>query len=148
MGFIYLLLIELLLLFSAGLIFFGGIWGTIAAVFVISLINILHHSLAQFWHWEISIVIGGIIGVACLMLLRKKSDSNQGFSALAGGFIGLVFFGAFMTPVAAVILWILVVGLGLIQNFQTKPQIRIFFPLIFRIILGICGIIFGNYMTL
>jgi hypothetical protein len=147
LGFIQLVLLEGLLLFSAGMIFFGGIRGTIATTAVISGLNFLVHSPSQFWHWEIPLLIGGTLGVILLLILGKMASRSQMVGGLVGGLIGLVLFGAFMTPLAAIILWIMVVGLGLVPKKRSKDFFWEFAPTILRLILSIGGIIFGNFMT-
>jgi hypothetical protein len=147
LGFIQLVLLEALLLFSAGMIFFGGIRGTLATTAVISGLNFLVHSPRQFWHWEIPLLIGGIVGAILLLILGKMARRSQMVGGLVGGLIGLVLFGAFMTPMAAVILWVMVVGLGLIPKKHSKDYFWEFAPTILRLILSIGGIVFGNFMT-
>ncbi|MGC7873661.1 hypothetical protein ACPUYX_19380 [Desulfosporosinus sp. SYSU MS00001] len=148
MRFIQLVIFEVLFLFSAGLIFFGGIRGTVAAVAVLSIVNLAVHSLGQFWHWEIPLFFGGLFGVLSLLILGKITSRTKIVSGLVGGLIGLVVFGAFLTPVAAIFIWILVVGMGLVPKSDSRQFLWGFAPTIMRIILGIGGIIFGNFMTL
>ncbi|WP_407307931.1 hypothetical protein [Desulfosporosinus sp. SB140] len=147
MGFIQLVLLEGLLLFSAGMIFFGGAWGTIAAMVVISGLNILIHPLEQFWRWEMPLLLGGILGVLLLLFIGKMAKQSNVVSGLVGGLIGLVLFGAFLTPMAAIVLWILVVGMGIIPKSQNKHILWSLAPTILRIMIGLGSIIFGNFMT-
>ncbi|AFM42362.1 hypothetical protein Desaci_3474 [Desulfosporosinus acidiphilus SJ4] len=149
LGFLQLVAFEILLLVSGGVIFFGGIRGTIAAMAVLSILNWGFHSLGpQFWHWEIPLFIGGAFGILSQFVLGKIAGKTHIVSGLVGGLVGLIFFGAFMTPVAAIILWILVIGMGLIPKNSNRNLLWSFAPAIFRIILCIGGIIFGNIMTL
>lgn len=147
LGFIQLVLLEGLLLFSAGMIFFGGIWGTVGATVVITGVNLLFHPVEHFWNWEIPLILGGTLGVLLLLFLGKITNRGEVVSGLVGGLIGLVLFGAFLTPMAAIVLWILVVGLGIIPKNQNKHILLSFAPTILRLIIGLVGIIFGNFMT-
>lgn len=148
MEFIKLVLLEGVLLLSAGMIFFGGIWGTVAATVALSGINILAHDTVQFWHWETPILLVGLAGVLLLLFVGRMANKSQVVSGLVGGLISLVLFGAFITPIVALILWSLVVGMGIIPKSKKSQVLWSFAPMFLRIILGIGGIIYGNILTL
>ena len=148
MGFIQLVLLEGLLLLSAGMIFFGGTWGTIAATVTLSGINIFAHDSAQFWRWESPLLVMGLVGVLLLILIGRIANKSKVVSGLVGGLISLVLFGAFITPIAALILWALVVGTGIIPKNKKSQILWSFAPTILRLILGLGWIIYGNILTL
>ena len=148
MEFIFLVLLEGALLLSAGMIFFGGVQGTVAATVTLSGINFLVHDLEQFWAWEPRILLGGIVGSLLLLVVGKIANKSQVVSGLVGGLISLVLFGAFVTPIAAIILWALVVGTGIIPKDKTSQVLWSFAPTILRLILGLAWIICGNILTL
>lgn len=148
MGFIALVLLEGTLLLSAGIVFFKGIWGTAAAVLVLSVINFLAHDAGQFWRWEVPLLGGGLAGALLLLFVTRIANQNQVVNGLVGGLISLVLFGAFAMPVAAIAIWFLVVGTGLIPKNKKSQTLWSFAPTILRIILGICGIVYGNILTL
>ncbi|MDQ7095517.1 hypothetical protein REC12_18170 [Desulfosporosinus sp. PR] len=129
------------------MIFFGGIWGTVASTVVITGLNIFVHSFGEFWYWEIPLLFGGALGVLLLLFIAKLSKQSKAVSGIVGGLIGLVLFGAFLTPMAAIVLWILVVGMGLIPKSQNKHILLSLAPTILRLALGLGSIIFGNFMT-
>jgi len=146
--FIVLVLLEGALLLFAGMIFFGGVRGAVAATFSLSGINFLVHDIERFWSWEIPLLLGGIVGVLLLLIVGRIANKSQVVTGLAGGLISLVLFGAFITPIAAIILWGLVVGTGIIPK-DKKSQVRWgFAPTVLRLILGVGWIIYGNILTL
>lgn len=148
LDFVFLLLLEGALLLSAGMIFFGGVWGTIAATVALSGINFLVHDIEQFWRWETPLLIGGTLGIITLLVVGRVANKSQVVTGLVGGLISLVLFGAFITPIAAIILWALVVGTGIIPKDKKSQVLWSFAPTILRLILGIGWIIYGNILTL
>lgn len=148
MEFIFLVLIEGALLLSAGMILFGGIWGTVAATVMLSGINFLAHDVEQFWHWERSLLLGAIIGMLALLVVGRIANKSQVVNGLVGGLMSIVLFGAFVTPIAAIILCALVVGTGIIPRDNKSKVLWSFAPTILRLILGLGWIIYGNILTL
>ncbi|HZK84649.1 MAG TPA: hypothetical protein VFC58_08240 [Desulfosporosinus sp.] len=148
MEFVFLVLLEGALLLSAGMIFFGGIWGTLAATIGLSGINFLAHDLEQFWSWELPLLLGGLVSIILLQVVGRIANKSQVVTGLVGGLISLVLFGAFVTPVAAIILWALVVGTGIIPKDKLSQVLWSFTPTIMRLIIGLVGIIYGNIITL
>jgi len=148
LGFVFLVLLEGALLLSAGLIFMGGIRGIVAATVLLSGINYLVHDIEQFWRWETPLLLGGIIGIVLLLIVGRIANKTQVVSGLVGGLISLVLFGAFITPIVAIILWALVVGTGIIPRDKNSEVLWSFAPTILRLILGIGWIIYGNILTL
>jgi len=146
--FVFLVLLEGALLLSAGMIFFGGIWGTLAATIGLSGINFLAHDLEQFWSWELPLLLGGLVSIILLQVVGRIANKSQVVTGLVGGLISLVLFGAFVTPVAAIILWALVVGTGIIPKDKLSQVLWSFTPTIMRLIIGLVGIIYGNIITL
>lgn len=148
MGFIQLVLLEGVLLLSAGMIFFGGVWGTVAATVTLSGINFLAHDAAQFWYWEIPLLVGGIIGIIVLLIIGRTANKSKIVGGLVGGLSALVLFGAFATPIVAIFLWALVIGTGIIPKSKKSQVLWSFAPTILRILLGVGGIIYGNFLTI
>ena len=130
LGFIQLVLLEELLLISSGMIFFGGIWGTVAATVVLSGINYFSHDLALFWRWEIPLLLGGMAGMLLLLVVGRIANKSKVITSLAGGLIGLVIFGAFVTPVLAIILAALVFGTGIVPKNEKSHVLWSFAPMI------------------
>lgn len=148
MKFVFLVLLEGALLLSAGMIFFGGSRGTLAATVALSGINLLVHEVEQFWHWEIPLLVGGLVGILLLLAVGRIANKKQVVTGLVGGLISLVLFGAFITPIAALIFWALVVGTGIIPKDKKSQVLWSFAPTILRLLLGIGWIIYGNILTL
>lgn len=148
MEFVFLVFLEGALLLSAGMIFFGGIWGTMAATIALSGINFLAHDLEQFWRWELPLLLGGLVSIILLLIIGRIANKSQVVTGLVGGLISLVLFGAFVTPVAAIILWALVVGTGIIPKDKLSQVLWSFTPTVLRLIIGLVGIIYGNIITL
>lgn len=140
-----LVLLEWLLLLSAALIFMGGIRGAIAAVFIISGILWYTHP-ENFWNWEIPFLVGMIICIIALLYFVKKAGQSNIVTGLAGGIASLVVFGAFFTPILAVIAWALVVGTGLIPKIKLKEVGWGFSPVLWRAFMGLLCILIGNIM--
>ncbi|MDP4127006.1 MAG: hypothetical protein Q8912_08695 [Bacillota bacterium] len=148
MEFIQLVLLEGVLLLSAGMIFFGGIWGIVAATVALSGINVLCHDSTQFWYWEMILLFGGTIGIVLLLAVGRIANKSKVVQGLVGGLISLVLFGAFITPIAAIILWALVVGTGLIPKNNKSQVLWGFAPTVLRLVLGLVWVIYGNILTL
>ncbi len=148
MGFIQLVLLEGVLFLCAGMIFFGGTWGTIAATIALSGINFLVHDDEQFWRCELPLLLMGLVGVLLLVFAGRIANKSQVVSGLVGGMISLVLFGAFITPIAAIIIWALVVGMGIIPKHKNNQILWSLAPTFLRLILGLGWIIYGNILTL
>lgn len=148
MGFIQLVLLEGVFLLSAGMIFFGGIWGTVAATVALSGINLFTHDLEQFWRWERPLLLWGMVGILLLLIVGRIANKSQVVTGLVGGLISLILFGAFITPIVAIILWALVFGTGIIPKTKKSQVLWSFAPTILRLILGLGWIIYGNILTL
>jgi hypothetical protein len=146
--FMQLVLLEGLLLLSAGMIFFGGAWGTVVATVTLSGINILAHDEVQFWRWEYPLLIMGLVGVILLVVIGRIANKSKVVSGLVGGLISLVLFGAFVTPIVAIILAALILGTGIIPKNKKSQVLWSFAPTILRLVLGLGWIIYGNILTL
>ena len=146
--FMQLVLLEGLLLLSAGMIFFGGAWGTVAATVTLSGINILAHDEVQFWRWEYPLLTMGIVGIILLVVIGRIANKSKVVGGLVGGLISLVLFGAFVTPIVAIILAALILGTGIIPKNKKSQVLWSFAPTILRLILGLGWIIYGNILTL
>ncbi|MHB8076198.1 hypothetical protein [Desulfosporosinus fructosivorans] len=147
MGFVFLVLLEGALLLSAGMTFFGGVRGTVAATVALSGINFLVHDIEEFWHWEPLLLLAGIVGSILLLVVGRIANKSQVVNGLVGGLISLVLFGAFITPIVAITLWALVVGAGIIPKDKKSEVLWSFAPTILRLVLGIGWIIIGNILT-
>lgn len=148
LGFIFLVILEAALLLCAGIIFFGGVRGALLATAALSGINFLVHDLDQFLFWEPRLLLGGVVGSLLLLVVGKIANKSQVVNGLVGGLISLVLFGAFVTPIVAIILWALVVGTGIIPKGKKSQILWSFAPTVLRVILGISLIIYGNILTL
>ncbi len=144
MSLLGLVLLEVLLIVAAGITFFGGIWGAIIAAGLISVINFMTHELVDFWKWEGLLMLGLITGILVLLGLNYKARGVEVVSGLVGGLLSLVLFGAFITPVLALVIWALVIGTGLIPRKSRYKLFWGFAPSIWRGIIGLGWIIFGN----
>lgn len=148
MEFIQLVLLEAVLLLCAGIIFFGGIWGTVVATVALSVINYLAHDSAKFWYWEITVLISGVVGIILLFIIGRLANKTEIVGGLIGGLATLVLFGAFTTPIVAILLWALVIGTGVIPKSKKSKLLWSLTPTFLRIILGLGWIIFGNFLTI
>lgn len=148
MNLLQLVILELVLLLAAGIIFFGGIWGTVMATVLLTVLNLFTHNAGLFWRWEPPLLIMGLAGVILLVISGRIADRSQVVGGLVGGFITLVLFGAFITPIVALILWALIIGTGIIPKSKKSQVLWSFAPTILRLILGLLWIVYGNILTL
>lgn len=147
MSFIQLLLLEGVLLVAAGVILFGGIWGILGSIGILSLINFLVNEFYDFWKWEIPLLFGTVVGIIVLIAISRKARNSNIVSSVLGGVASLVVFGAFITPVIAIIIWALVVGVGLVPHLKRGQLFWGIAPFIWRFIIGVGIIIYGNILT-
>ncbi|NMA68774.1 MAG: hypothetical protein GX958_05085 [Desulfitobacterium sp.] len=145
MSFITLVILEWFLLLAATLVFFGGIRGTIGAIFILSCIA-FYTRPDSFWVWETSLLIGVGVCLAFLYFFAYKAGQGNIVMGLAGGIAGLVVFGALMTPFIAILIWALVMGVGLIPQTKLKNVLWGFSPVLWRGIMGLLCILVGNLM--
>lgn len=145
MGFGKLILVESILMLSAGLIFYGGIRGILASTVVVSIMNFLRPS-QDFLAWEISLLIGTGVGIFLLYIVNRKAGKTGVVNGLAGNLLSLVLFAAFVTPILALIIWLLVFGTGVIPRIKGKQIVWSVTPTVVRILLGACFIIYGNFL--
>lgn len=145
MAFVVLILLEWLLLLAAASVFIGGIRGALVAALILSGIVWYTHP-DNFWSLEVPILIGALICIGILLYLVKKAGQSNIVAGLAGGIASLVIFGAFFTPLLAVIAWALVVGTGLIPKIKLKEAAWGVSPMLWRALLGILCIVIGNLM--
>lgn len=143
MAFWELIVLEWLLLLAAAMTFIGGIRGILPSVAILSVIAWFNHP-GDFWAWEIPfLIIGGIL-VAIQLLLVRKAGNQQIVTGVAGRLTSLFILGAFLTPLAAVILWGVIIGTGLIPMMKVKPTLWGFAPILWRLAMGIIWIVYGN----
>jgi hypothetical protein len=125
--------------------FMGGIRGILAAFVVLSGIIWATHQ-SNFWRWEFPLMIGIMFSQGILMLLVRKAGKSELIAGLAGGLASLVVFGAFFTPIFALLFWALIVGTGLVPKFRVKQVFWGIAPMIWRVVLGIGWIVLGNIL--
>ncbi|MGE4273478.1 MAG: hypothetical protein ACRKFN_03140 [Desulfitobacterium sp.] len=145
MAFTILVFLEWLLLLAATMIFIGGIRGALAAALIMSGILWYTHP-TNFWLWEI-LFLGGVgICIGILLYFVEKAGRSNIVAGLAGGIASLVVFGAFITPLLAILTWALVVGVGLIPKIKFKEVAWGFSPVLWRAVMGILCIVVGNIL--
>ena len=133
----------------AGLIFIAGNRGIALAIAFLSVLNgweAIINGGTHFWMRELYLILGGGIGVMVLGFLNSKANHHHVVMGLTGGMISLVLFGAFLSPLAAVITWALVVGTGLIPKQKRNSKIWGIAPTAWRCILGLAFLIYGNIL--
>jgi len=130
---------------SAGIILLGGRKGLLLAGMILSILNLVAHPNQQFWQWEFILIVGLSIGSLALEIINRKAQ-DQVFSGLVGGFISLVVFGVFATPLLAIIVWVLIVGTGLVPKTKNLKGIWELMPTVWRVVMGLAGIVYGNLL--
>lgn len=148
MGFGLLVLWEIILLLLGGLIVFGGIKGILTTTVVLSLINFLVGYPAQFWRRENFILLGLGFGLMVLFIISWKARRGSKIQGLSSGIATIVLLGAFVTPVAALVIWILIGGAGLIKKGRKGEVFWGFAPSVWRLLLAIAAIIYGNVLSI
>jgi len=93
-------------------------------------------------------LLGDIAGMLLLLIVGRIANKSHVVTGLVGGLISLIFFGAFVTSVVAIILAALVIGTGIIPKNEKSHVLWSFAPTIVRLILGLGMIIYGNILTL
>lgn len=123
----------------------GGIRGVLAATVILSSIAWATQPMS-FWKWEIPFLIGVAVAIGILLLLIRKAGKSELVTGLAGGIASLVIFGAFFTPLFALLAWALIVGTGLIPKIKVKQVLWGMAPMLWRMVMGIGWVIFGNFL--
>lgn len=145
MAFAELVLIEWLLLLAAGITFMGGTRGVFAATVLLSGI-VWATQPTRFLIWEIPLLIGVALSLAILWWFVRKAGKSELVIGLAGGIASLVVFGAFFTPILAIISWALIIGTGLIPRINTKQILWGIAPMLWRIVMGLGWLVLGNIL--
>ncbi|AGA69935.1 hypothetical protein Desdi_2512 [Desulfitobacterium dichloroeliminans LMG P-21439] len=145
MAFAILVLLEWLLLLAAAMIFIGGIRGALAATLIMSGILWYTHP-DNFWLWELIFLSGVGISIGILYYFLRKAGQSNIVAGLAGGIASLVIFGAFITPLLAILAWALVVGVGLIPKIKFKEVAWGFSPVLWRAVMGLLCVVVGNIL--
>lgn len=123
----------------------GGTRGVFAATVLFSgLIWVVQP--ARFLDWEIPLLIGVALSLGILWWFVRKAGKSEVVIGLAGGIVSLVVFGAFFTPLLAIFSWALIVGTGLIPKINTKQIIWGIAPMLWRMVMGLGWLIFGNIL--
>ncbi|MHB1406926.1 MAG: hypothetical protein ACYCV0_15230 [Desulfitobacteriaceae bacterium] len=147
MGLGPMILLEALVLLCAGMTFVAGIRGTVAAVALLTGINLFVHEGPDFWRWELPLLLGAFLGILVLILLSRKANRSNIVSGFVGGIVSLVVFAAFITPIVAVLIWVLIFGTGLIPAQNRKQVLWGLAPSVWRLLLSAALIVYGNFLT-
>ncbi|MDD2235015.1 MAG: hypothetical protein PHZ11_02855 [Desulfitobacteriaceae bacterium] len=145
MNLLMMIFYEGLLIAAAGMTFISGIRGMVIAGGLVSIINFFIHKATDFWKWEGVLFLGFSLGILVLIGLEYKAGKVRAITGLIGGIISLVLFGVFFTPVLALVLWGLIIGMGLKPNQSQSMILWSFAPTLCRAVLGLGWIILGNY---
>lgn len=146
MTFLIYLVIEGLLLLAAGMTITAGIRGITGAAIILSILIWLARQ-ENFWAWEIPFLLSVCTAALLLLWLSKKAKQNDFVMGLAGGMASLIVFGSFLSPFIALIAWALVSGTGLVKLSSKKQILWGIAPILWRTLLGISWIIFGNILV-
>lgn len=139
------LVLEGLLLLAAGITIVAGIRGITGAAVILSILIWLARQ-EEFWTWELPFLGLVCASVLFLLWLSNKAQKSEFMMGLAGGMTSLVVFGSFLSPLIALILWALLIGTGLVKLSGRKQILWGIAPFLWRTLLGICWIIFGNIL--
>lgn len=146
MGFGLFLIIESIFILAAGSTILGGIKGMIISAIIVSGVNFFFHGIDSFLPWEIPLLIGTAVGMISLYVINRKAKGSHFLSGVVGSIISLVLFGAFITPLLAILLWALIMGTGLIPKPQKRQVLWSLAPTVLLLIYGIGWVIYGNFL--
>jgi hypothetical protein len=139
------IVLEGMLLLAAGMTIVAGIRGILGATLILtSLIGLVKQE--EFWNWELPLLLGVSGAVVLLLYLSRKAGESELISGLVGGMTSLVVFGAFLTPVMALIFWALIIGTGLVPSLRRRQVLWGIAPILWRTLLGLTWIIWGNIL--
>lgn len=145
MEFVQLFFWEWIILLGAGFTLLGGKKGLWLTGAFLSIINLSWHRPEEFWAWELILLAGVAVGALGFRLVNRNVQDKV-ISGLLGGFISLLAFGAFTSPLAALVIWSLIVGTGLIPKLKGKRLIWQVLPTIWRTVMAIGWIVYGNLL--
>lgn len=146
LGFMQALVDEGILVMAAGLTFFGGIRGIIFSALLLSLLNALQPGNG-FWPREGIVLLAAVCFAFLLVLVNRKAGASGVVNGVVGSFISLIVFAVFATPILALVVWLLVVGTGLIPHVHRKQVYWGIAPTLLRILMGLGWIVLGNLVV-
>ncbi len=142
MFFLKLLVLQMILLYLAGLSLFTGIKGVWVSGFMISIMNyIFNHS--NFWSWQLIIVLVVFFGTAINLVLNKKTEQLRVVKLTTGSMISFLTAPIFFSFVPAFLIWTALIGLPLGFTYR-KISKYVYLQIIIRFIFALGWIIIGN----
>lgn len=147
MIFIKLIFLEGALCLAAGIIFMAGARGIGIAAFILSILSVIQgfsNHWSNFWRYEMYLGVGCIVGLLVLYFFNRQAKEHHMVMGLTGGLISLVLFGAFFSPLGALVLWAMVIGAGLLPQEKRSSLLWGASPTVWRCLLGIGAIVYGN----
>lgn len=146
LAFWQLIIFEGLLLLAAGMTIAAGIRGIIGSAVILSgLIGWIRAE--DFWNWEFPLLIGVSGAAAILVYLSRKAGEGELIASLAGGISSLVVLGTFLTPIIALMAWVMIMGTGLMPRMTKKQIFWGIAPTVWRTVIGLGWIIGGNILV-
>lgn len=149
MHFLKFVLLEGTLCLLAGMVFMAGIKGILLTVGALTVLNGICAFMGgpiDFWRYELVLCLGGIIGGLVLSFCNTKAKAHHMVMGITGGLISLVLFGAFFSPLTALLIWAMVIGLGLIPQQKRAAILWGVAPTVWRCLLGLGIVVLGNYL--
>ena len=142
MDFLKLLVLQILLLYLAGLSFFIGIKGIWISGLIISVLNYSFNH-ASFWHWELIIALFVLVGTAINLLLDRKTKQLRVVKVTTGSIISLLTAPIFFSFVPAFLIWTVLIGIPLGFTYRQISK-YVYLQIFFRILFALGWIIIGN----
>lgn len=140
----YLIIMELSLLYAAGISFFGGTRGIIGSAVLLSVINKLLHNIPDFTFWEIVIFCELILGISANYFIEKKTNLHQIFNISFGALSSIIIIGIFISLIPAFFIWLFLIGIPIIFTYKNPPIKWLYFHTLAKFILSLSWIIIGN----
>jgi len=142
--FVKFLLLELVLLVCASLVICNGVVGMVASGIVLSGINFWFNDPSQVLKWELILMLGIAVGLGGQYFASHKARNAQFSVGLMGGIVGFIVFGAFVTPVLAIVLWLITIGFRMFAGLKKGDMIWGAAPALWRSVLALGIVLYGN----
>lgn len=146
LGLAQTILTEGVLILAAGLTFLGGVRGVVVSAVLLSLLN-AGQSGSGFWLREGILALAACCGMLMLVLVNRKSGANGVVNGVVGSFLSLIIFAVFVTPILALVVWMVIVGAGMVPRMHRGQVLGSFAPTLIRVVLAIGWILVGNLVV-
>lgn len=145
--FVKLVVWQAILLYLAGMSFFGGTKGIFSAGIILSLLNLYvnYSNSSVVFFWQIIIIIYTLAGIVVNHLFNRSTDNLRVLNVSAASFTSLLNAGIFFSFIPALIIWAVLIAIPLTFNYRSIPK-SLFWQVFFKFIFSLGWIIIGNIL--